>query len=90
MMNALPYINMVKTGQNIARLREQAGYTVRDLQEIFGFTTPQAIYKWQYGIALPQVDNLVVLSVLFGVPIEKILVIVRYNDGPEEDARATA
>jgi len=26
---------------------------------IFGFETPQAVYKWQKGIALPTVDNLV-------------------------------
>lgn len=78
-MNVMPYINMLKTGENIYRLRTEAGYTVRNLQEIFGFTTPQAIYKWQYGTALPRVDNLVVLAVLFGVPIEAILVI-EYND----------
>ena len=39
----LPVIDMIGTGQNIARLRKQAGLSVRDLQDVFGFATPQAI-----------------------------------------------
>ena len=57
----LPTIDMTGTGQNINRLRKQAGLYVKDLQDIFGFATPQAIYKWQQGAALPTIDNLVVL-----------------------------
>lgn len=49
----IPTIDMIETGRNIIRLREEAGMTVRDLQEIFGFATPQAIYKWQHGTAMP-------------------------------------
>lgn len=73
-MDKLPSIDMVKTGENIARLRQQSGLTVKDLQDLFGFTTPQAIYKWQHGAALPTVDNLVVLAAVFGVRIDDILV----------------
>lgn len=70
----LPVIDMVKTGQNIERLRKQAGLSVRDLQEIFGFATPQAIYKWQQGAALPAIDNLVVLAAVLQVRLDDILV----------------
>ncbi len=70
-----PTIDMVKTGQNIARLRQQRGFSVKDLQEIFGFATPQAIYKWQHGTTMPTVDNLVVLAALFQVHMEDILVV---------------
>ena len=42
-----PVIDMVETGKNIRRLREERGMTVRDLQAYFGFEEPQAIYKWQ-------------------------------------------
>lgn len=73
-MCAIPTINMSKTGQNITFLRKQAGLTVRDLQEVFGFGTPQAIYKWQQGTALPSIDNLVVLAALLGVKMDDILV----------------
>ena len=45
------------------------------MQNIFGFGTPQAIYKWQHGTALPTVDNLVLLSAIFKVSIDEILVV---------------
>mgnify|MGYP001047041505 FL=1 len=70
----LPVIDMIGTGQNIARLRKQAGLTVRDLQDVFGFATPQAIYKWQQGVALPTIDNLVVLAAVLQVRLDDILV----------------
>ena len=73
-MITIPMIDMAKTGMNIAALRKQSGYTVRQLQDIFGFGTPQAIYKWQQGVALPTIDNLVVLAALFGVKVDDILV----------------
>jgi len=71
---AIPTIDMVRTGQNINRLRKQAGVSVKDLQDVFGFATPQAIYKWQHGTALPTIDNLVVLAAVLGVKIDDILV----------------
>ncbi len=71
---AIPTIDMVRTGQNINRIRKNASISVRDLQEIFGFATPQAIYKWQHGTALPTIDNLVILAAILGVKIDDILV----------------
>ena len=73
-MNIWPVIDMTATGRNIVRLRKNAGMTVKDLQDIFGFSTPQAIYKWQRGTAMPTVDNLVVLAAVFGVTIDEIVV----------------
>lgn len=74
-MFTMPTIDMVATGRNIMRLREVAGLTVRDLQDIFGFATPQAIYKWQHGTAMPTIDNLVVLAAVLDVPMDEIIVI---------------
>ena len=71
---AIPMIDMVRTGQNINRLRKAAGISVRELQDIFGFGTPQAIYKWQHGTALPTIDNLVVLAAVLGVKVDDVLV----------------
>ena len=48
--------------------------TVQDLQQIFGFSTPQAIYKWQRGITMPTIDNLLVLASVFGTTIDAIIV----------------
>ncbi|MBO4360413.1 MAG: helix-turn-helix transcriptional regulator [Eubacteriaceae bacterium] len=76
-MDKIPVIDMAATGINITRLRVCAGLSVRDLQDIFGFATPQAIYKWQRGIALPTVDNLVILAAVFGTAIDDILVVDR-------------
>ena len=66
---------MVATGRNIAMLRQAAGLTVKDLQIIFGFATPQAIYKWQHGTAMPTIDNLVALAMIFDVTVDDIIVI---------------
>ena len=73
-MNTWPVIDMAATGRNITRLRKNAGITVKDLQSIFGFSTPQAIYKWQRGTAMPTLDNLVVLAAVFGVTVNDVLV----------------
>lgn len=78
-MVTIPTIDMVKTGQHIMELRMQAGLSVRELQEIFGFSTPQALYKWQHGTALPSMDNMVVLAAALGVKIDDILVV---NENP--------
>ena len=73
-MNCIPVINMTATGNNIMRLRINAGMTVKDLQSVFGFSTPQDIYKWQRGTAMPTLDNMVVLAAVFGVTIDEILI----------------
>lgn len=73
-MMVLPMIDMEATGKNIVVLRKKAGLTVKDLQEIFGFSTPNAIYKWQRGISMPTIDNLIVLAVVFQVPMDEIVV----------------
>lgn len=73
-MNRIPVIDMAATGINITTLRVNAGLTVKDIQDIFGFNTPQAIYKWQRGTAMPTVDNLAVLAAVFDVRIDDILV----------------
>ena len=73
-MNRIPVIDLTATGINITRLRVNAGLTVKDLQDILVFNTPQAIYKWQRGDALPTVDNLAFLAAVFGVRIDDILI----------------
>ena len=70
----LPTIDLILTGENIIRLRKEAGLSVHDLQLIFGFNSPQAIYKWQCGASLPSIDNLIVLAKVLDVRIDDILV----------------
>lgn len=73
-MNSLPVIDMVATGQNIAELREGAGFSVRQLQLVMGFSTPQAIYKWQRGESMPSLDNLTVLAAVLKVKLDDIII----------------
>lgn len=74
----VPTINVKATGLRIRQLLDDADMSVRDLQNVMGFTTPQAIYKWLHGKCLPSIDNLVVLSMVLGVSINEIIV-VRYS-----------
>ena len=71
----IPTINLALTGARITAMREAAGLSVKDLQKIFGFNSPQAIYKWQRGVSLPSVDNLVILSKVLNVRMDDIIVL---------------
>ena len=82
-MCILPSIDLTATGIRITQLRRQSGLTVRDLQDIFGFNTPQAIYRWQRGMTLPTLDNLVVLAAVFGTTLDSIIV----RTGTAENSR---
>ena len=69
-----PVIDLQATGKQIKTLMDASGITVRDVQEIFGFYNPQAVYAWLNGRNLPTVDNLLILSELFGVTIDEIVI----------------
>ena len=75
-------INLALTGSNIHHLREASGYSVSQLQSLLGLEAPQAIYKWQWGQCLPSLDNLVILSDVFGVPMDDIIVRSANSDAP--------
>ena len=75
----IPFVNTVATGQNIDRLRIAAGMSVKDMQMVFGFATPQAIYKWIHGTAMPTIDNMVILAAILGVTIDEIVIVDTYN-----------
>lgn len=75
MLCNVPQIDMSATGLNIHALRVGKNYKVVDIQDIFDFNTPQAIYKWESGRSLPTIENLIALSRIFGCPIEQIIVL---------------
>lgn len=70
----VPIIDNVKTGQNIKELRKAKGMSVKDLKDALGLSSSQAIYKWQWGDALPDIDNLLALSIIFDKDIKDILI----------------
>lgn len=71
----VPVVDMKLTGQNIASLRVKRGISVRDLQLMLGFTTPQSIYKWQRGETLPTLENLAALACILNVAMDDILAV---------------
>ena len=70
MKRKYPVIDIVRTGQNIKRIMQVKGLTVKDVQEFLELSTPQSIYHWFEGRNLPTIDNLYALSELFEVPID--------------------
>lgn len=67
-------IDMEKTGLLLKYRIQQAGYTVRDIQEKLLLSCPQPIYRWYQGKVLPSVNHLYVLSSLLNVHMEELLV----------------
>ena len=74
MSEALPRVNVEKTGWHIRELIWDSGMSAPKIAEMMGLTT-NAVYKWIYGECLPTIDNLVGLAHLLGVEMADILVI---------------
>lgn len=68
-----PVVDIKATGNKIKQLMTAKSLCVRDLQAVFGFGYPQAVYAWIEGKSLPSVDNLLVLSQIFCVLIDEIV-----------------
>ena len=68
-------IDTIKTGQNIKEIFKTNNYKIKDIQETFNFSTPQAIYKWFRGDSIPSIDNLVIISQMCNIKIDEIIVV---------------
>ena len=66
-------LDVEATGRRISELRKEKHIKVERLAELLGLCSVQAVYKWQRGDCMPTVDNLVVLSGIFEVPIDSIV-----------------
>ena len=75
MSSGIPMVNMAATGANIKALIKANGLKVSDIQNKFGFNTPQSIFKWMRGDAMPSIDNLVILAYILNVTIDEIIVV---------------
>jgi transcriptional regulator with XRE-family HTH domain len=74
MKRKYPVIDMVRTGQNIKRIMQLKGLSVKDIQGFLELSTPQSIYHWFDGRNLPTIDNLYALSELFHLPVDALLI----------------
>ncbi len=72
-----PVIDVAATAANIKAYRIRAGYSVREIQAIFSFSSPEAIYAWEKGKYLPSIDNMIVIASVYGVTLDSI-VVTRY------------
>lgn len=71
----MPYVNVTETGLRLKTLIKSNGMKVKDLQTVFGFANPQAIYNWMSGKTMPSVDNLVVLSAVLNTKLDDLIVV---------------
>ena len=76
-MFSMPVIDVAATGANIKTIMRAKGFRVADVQARCGFNTPQAIFKWMRGDAVPTIDNMIIIADMFGVTIDQIIVIKR-------------
>lgn len=68
-------ISKVETGKKIRKLMNEHGVTVREVQEEMELESPQAVYKWLNGKAIPSTENLLILGRLLNVPMEDMIVL---------------
>ena len=76
-MLTMPIIDVKATGNNIKNIIKSKGFKISDVQVRCGFNTPQAIFKWMRGDAVPTIDNLIILADMFDVTIDKIIIVTR-------------
>lgn len=79
MMNNV-YVDMIATGENIRRLRMKRGMSVRDLCDALGLASVQSVYKWERGITLPNLDNMIFLAAILDVRLDDLIITVGNND----------
>ena len=69
----IPVLEPIAVGKRIRDERRRNKLTVEALCELLGNLSPQAIYKWERGDSCPTVDNLLILSYIFNVSTDYIL-----------------
>ena len=75
MYGNVPANDTEATGLKIRSWRIRNRYKIVDIQDVFDFNTPQAIYKWESGRSLPTIENLLALSMIFGCRVEDLIVL---------------
>jgi transcriptional regulator with XRE-family HTH domain len=66
-------MDMNYTASRIQAGRNELGYTQEDLSSRLGVTA-QAVSKWERAVSTPDIDMLLGLSEILGIPVEDLLV----------------
>ena len=70
-------VDIPATSRLLKDLRNKNGFSVKQLQEIFGFETPVAIYAWENEKCknIPCIENFDILSKLYKCHVEDLYVL---------------
>lgn len=70
-------IDVPATSKNLKKLRGSHGISVANLQQLLDMANPQSIYTWEdsNNKYLPRLDNLVILSKIYKVSIDDLIVL---------------
>lgn len=74
-------IDVTATGKRIRDCRKALGLTMQDVIDRLYLGSLTAVWKWEKGICLPTLDNLVNLAEILGCePMDLIVVMEGRND----------
>ncbi|MBR3241232.1 MAG: helix-turn-helix transcriptional regulator [Parasporobacterium sp.] len=85
-MKKFPLPDRQKTGRKISFYIKSNKISVETLRVMLNLGSVQSIYHWLEGRALPSVDNLYALSIIFNVTIDHILC-GNYDQASEDASR---
>lgn len=69
-----PVIDVANTGKNIKKISKEKGFSADMLKNLLGLSDKSNVYKWFRGEVLPTTDNLLVMSILFGVTVNDLII----------------
>ncbi len=69
-----PVIDVANTGKNIKKISKEKGFSADMLKNLLGLSDKSNVYKWFRGEVLPTTDNLLVMSILFGVTVNDLVI----------------
>ena len=77
-------VKIVELNEKLISLRKEKRMSQQDLAEALNVSR-QAASRWEVGIAIPSMDNLLALSKLFGVPADELMGADRGTDVLESE-----
>lgn len=72
-------IDIEATCENLACFIMASGYTDKELAEILG-TSVQSVNKWRHAHNLPDIENMYIISKIFGILIDDLIVPAGYRE----------
>lgn len=74
-------IDVTATGKRIRDSRKALGLTMQDVIDRLYLGSPMSVWKWENGMNLPTLDNLVNLAEVFGCEPMDLIVVMEVPNG---------